>query len=91
MPEMPLHNTKQYIDCTIMVINGAHKLLGPTHKAVPTAVPTFYHCYTWLSGEPYLAVKQFILPHLLKNIAYMADLFKQMWFLLTIEMDKLWR
>ena len=27
---MPLHITKQYIHCTIMVTNRAHKLLGPT-------------------------------------------------------------
>ena len=67
MPAKPLHNNiKHYINCTVTVTNGAHKLLGPTvHKAVPAAVPTPYHCYTWLSAEPRLAAKQLIQPHLL--------------------------
>jgi hypothetical protein len=35
MPAKPLHNTtqhntKQYMNCTKKVINGDHKLLGPT-------------------------------------------------------------
>jgi hypothetical protein len=29
MPVNLLHNTKQYINYTITVTNGAHKLLGP--------------------------------------------------------------
>uniref|UniRef100_A0AAZ3SL55 Uncharacterized protein n=1 Tax=Oncorhynchus tshawytscha TaxID=74940 RepID=A0AAZ3SL55_ONCTS len=53
------HNTKQYINCTITVTNGAHKL------RVPTAVPTPYNCCTLLSAEPCQAAKQFIQPHLL--------------------------
>ena len=35
MPGKPLHNTKQYINCTVTVTNGPRKLLV---KAVPTAV-----------------------------------------------------
>jgi hypothetical protein len=93
MPAKPQHNTKQYINCTIMVTNVAHRL-SSLHKAVQTAELSFqhhgvnpYHCYSWLSPEPSLAAKQLIQP---QNVADMADLLKQMWFLLTIEIYKLW-
>ena len=58
----------------------------------PTAVATPYHRYTWLSAEPCLAAKQLSasVTAFKKNIADMADLLKQMWFLLLIEMCKLW-
>ena len=86
------HSTKQYINCTITVTNGAHKLLGSYIKLSQQQSQHLYHCYTWISAESCLAVKQFIQPHLLtlKNIADLADLLKQMWFPLTIEMYKLW-
>ena len=32
LPAKPQHNTKQYISCTIVVTNGAHKLLSPTES-----------------------------------------------------------
>ena len=57
------------------------------------AVPTLYHCYTWLSAEPCLAEKQFIKPPLLpfkKNIADMADLLKQMYISIVSRNHKLW-
>jgi hypothetical protein len=71
-------------------IGGMHASKATTqhqHKAVS------YHRYTWLSVEPCLAAKQFIQPHLLplNKTADMADLLEQMWFLLTIEMYKMWQ
>ena len=73
MPAKPLHNTKQYINCTI---NGDKLCPQPVRAYIklshPTAELSFQHhgvnpypCYTWLSAEPCQAAKQFIQPLLL--------------------------
>jgi hypothetical protein len=51
-----------------------------------------YHCYSCLSVEPCLAVtvNSASFTAFKKNIADLADLLQQMWFLLTIEMYKVW-
>ena len=60
---------KQYIHCTIMVTNRAHKLLGPTQSCANSGA---YISAPWSESlpllhlaEPRLAEKQLIQPHLL--------------------------
>jgi hypothetical protein len=51
-----------------------------------------YHFYTWLSAEPSGSetVHSVLFTAFSKNIADMSDLLKEMWFLMTIEVYKLW-
>ena len=83
------HNTKQYINCTIRVANVAHKLAYLKLSQQQNTLPLLHLAISGaLSGNETVHSASFTA--FKKNIYDMVDFLKQLWFVLTIELYKLW-